>query len=319
MDKEETTMVTAIPDRVVCQDRKCEEYFHEPCLVVKPDQKGVKNRQESELDGSSDDFESAYEPANIIRRALEDLFSKVGKNVEDSDQAKDLQSCEEAAYSGKKDGSGAVESNSDRKEEKISASEDCLRERNGERKSVKVEKFSKPINKRVEDMTEMIKSMFDPCIEKIEPDGDDSCCSFLDRKIKKKLYEESLKPSCLFHEDTMQKKFREQGVSYSSYMSKDVLKKTIKACDLTAEGLTSEVKDSSEQQKEEKKSACEGWLQVCEARVHPAPRLLSLPQPPALPQCSSWTKSVSSWDYSKVALGGGATIVALFAVYRCFR
>ena len=74
-------MVTAIPDRVVRQDRRCEENFHEPCLVVKPDQKGVKNRQESELDGSSDDFESAYEPANIIRRALDDLFSKVGKNV----------------------------------------------------------------------------------------------------------------------------------------------------------------------------------------------------------------------------------------------
>ena len=89
-----------------------------------------------------------------------------------------MQSCEEAAYSGMKDGSGAVESNSDRKEEKISASEDCLRKRNGERKSVKVENLSKPINKRVEDMTEMIKSMFDPCIEKIEPNGDDSCWLF---------------------------------------------------------------------------------------------------------------------------------------------
>jgi len=118
MDKEETTMATAISDRVVRQDGRCEENFHEPCLVVKPDQKGVKSRQESKLDGSSDDFESAYEPANVIRRALEDLFSKVGENVEDSDRVKDLQSCEEAAHSGKKDGSRAEESDSDRKEER---------------------------------------------------------------------------------------------------------------------------------------------------------------------------------------------------------
>jgi len=118
----------------------------------------------------------------------------------------------------------------------------------------------------------------------------------------------------------MEKKFREQGVSYSSDMSKDVLKKTIKACDLTAEGFTSEVKVSSEQQKKEERGACEGWLQVCEASVHPAPRMmLTPPPPPALPQCSLWNESVSSWDYSKVALGGGATILALFAVYRCFR
>ena len=54
----------------------------------------------------------------------------------------------------------------------------------------------------------------------------------------------------------MQKKFREQGVSYSSDMSKDVLKKTIKACDLTAEGFTSEVKVSSEQLKKEPGKGC---------------------------------------------------------------
>ena len=66
----------------------------------------------------------------------------------------------------------------------------------------------------------------------------------------------------------MHKKFREQGVPYSSDLSKD----TLKACDLTAEGFTSEVKDSSEQQKEEEKNACEGWLQVCEARVGPGVR-----------------------------------------------
>ena len=257
---------------------KCEENFHKPCIVVKLDQKGVKNRQESELDGSSDDFESAYEPANIIRRALEDLFSKVGENVNDSDRVKDLQSCEETAYSGKKGSSGTMQCDSDGKKQKLSASEGCLRERNGEKKSVKVEKFSKSINKRVEDMTEMIKLMFDPCIEKREPDGNDSCCSFLDRKIKKNIYEESLKPSCSFHEDTMHKKFREQGVSYSSDLSKDALK----ACDLTAEGFTSEMKDSPEQQKEEEKSACEGWLQVCEGRVDPAPRMLALPAPHTL-------------------------------------
>ena len=102
-------------------------------------------------------------------------------------RVKDLQSCEETAYSGKKGSSGAEESNSDKKEEEISASEDCLRERNGEKKSAKVEKFSKSINKRVENMTEMIKLMFDLCIEKREPDGNDSCCSFLDRKMKKKI------------------------------------------------------------------------------------------------------------------------------------
>jgi len=161
--------------------------------------------------------------------------------------------------------------------------------------------------------------MFDPCIEKRESDGNDSFPSFLYHKIKKKLYEDCVKPSCSFHEDTMWKKFGDQGVSYSSDKSKDILKKTINARDLITGVFTSEAKDSSEQQKQEERGACEGWLQVCEGRVHPAPRMLTPPSPPALPQCSLWTKSVSSWDYSKVALGGGATIVALFAVYRYFR
>ena len=315
------------------QKERCKEIFHEPCLACEAD-KPVESRNKTESHEIGDEFESGYEPANMIRKALTAIFSKVKKDADETDGMKDLQDCEEISFK-KKNCLEDLDCDGNGKEEKTSAlSKDCLIEGSGGHK-LKIIKVSKPRD-RVEDMIEMIQSMFGPCVENREFDGDEG---FLDRKMKKATEMKS-KP-LIFHEDAMQKNFEEESVLYSSEMDEDV-KKTVKAYYGMAGGFTTDVRDSSGQEQQEEKSAYDitydEWqtldsiyqkeinanetFAVETGKEIPLPKC-SLGQLQAEMMFADMKKKADSrhglLDYSKIAFGCGVAAITLFSVYRCFR
>ena len=316
---------------------------------VKSHEKGVEDG-EGGSDGDSDcEFESEYEPANFICRALTEVFSQIQSNFREPDRiTEDLQNCAKAASGEEKETLEKVERENDGKEETISASEEgLLRARSGEQKAAKVERVSKPTKERVQHMTEMTKSTTDPCVGRREFVSNDS---FLCHKVtKKKLKEDNSKPSCSFHGDTMPKKFEDKSILYSSDLSKGT-KKTVKAHYGMKEDFSSDVTGLSEQVKQEQKSDItdEEWqtldsfsrekVNVKETvqsgkefqdyafwknvEKFPVPQF-TLEQIPAetmfVTDMKKRAGSCDPWDYSRIALGGGAAVLVLFAVYRCFR
>ena len=130
-----------------------------------------------------------------------------------------------------------------------------------ERSNVKKDSQSR-IKEGVENMTEMITSMFAPCITKSQFEHDYE--SFLYSKIKK-ITKESKEQFCLppgGHEKAMQRSFEDESVIYSSEMAEN-LKQTVKAYYMMAGGFASESRRLSEQEQAREEDGKEfGVLQV---------------------------------------------------------
>ena len=79
------------------QKERCEEIFHESCLAFEAN-KPVESRNKTESHETGDQFESGYEPANMIRKALTVIFSKIKEDANETDGMKDLQDCDEISF-----------------------------------------------------------------------------------------------------------------------------------------------------------------------------------------------------------------------------
>ena len=195
---------------------------------------------------------------------------------------------------------------------------------------------------RIHHMTEMISSMFDPPFVGTERfDGNES---FLDLKMES-LTEQNAWSSCFFDEEAMQKKYEDESVLYSTDMSEDI-KMTIKAYYGMAGGFI----DPLEQVKQEEKKAYNITSQEWKSLVSLFSKDISVKESVETGKeyryCGVWstqelTDSQCSlvelqeetvfadmekkancchgWDCSKIAIGGGAMVLGLFAVYACVR
>ena len=225
---------------------------------------------------------------------------------------------------------------SDAKEKMISESDDSLEEDSEGEKNLSTKE-------RIHHMTETISSFFDPaCVGTERFSGDQS---FLDYKMER-LFEQNARSSYFFHEDAMQKKYEDESVLYSSDMSEDI-KMTIKAYYGMAGGFTDpleqvkleeekayditsqewkslvsifskeiNVKESTETGKESQFSG--DWRDVQELPDSQC-SLVNLQEETIFMDMDKNVNCLDGWDYSKIAIGGGAVVLALFAVYACSR
>lgn len=194
--------------------------------------------------------------------------------------------------------------------------------------------FSKP-KERVEDMTEMINSMFAPCVAKRNFDDYES---YLYPKIKELITGESTKPLRLppgGYEETMQRTFADESALYSNEMTEDV-KKTIKAHYMMAGGFSDDLKRLSEEarkeEEEEEEDSCVIQEEINTGRSTQLENVQELPFPTySLGEIQaerfflSMEKEAESrreWeykDYAEVAIGCGTVAFVLFTVYRFLR
>ena len=212
---------------------------------------------------------------------------------------------------------------------------------------------SKP-KERVEDMTEMITSMFAPCVTQRKFDEDYE--SFFYPKIRR-LTEKSTKPLYLppgGYEQTMQRKFEEEeSVIYSSEMTEDV-KQTVKAHYMMAGGFANDLRRMSEQKQARKEEDRESNViqEEIETQHRGDNNVVSKTSDTAgdtqelgfvkyvnklpVPTCSLGELQAESifsnmekeaeyhrqWeykDYATVAVGCGTLALVLFSVYRFLR
>ena len=371
MAKDEATVMTAVSCDEVPQNEKCDngEMNQDPCFALNPEkgtesqeetgsdtcptvrpENGKESREEVEPNEFDDDFESGDEPANMIRKALTLIFSKVKRDVEEAAAMKNSEGCDEIESAKKDSLETPVEYDSTCKEENESVSEDGLKAEKSEGNVSEVEEFLKPVKESVEVMREMIRAMCGPHVEKKEFDGS---CEFLDDHMEKVTGKTS-KPAFVFHEDGMEKDFEEENGLYSSDMGENI-KRTVKAYYGMAGGFTSDPTESSEKNSQDEQSAHayditdEEWQTLDSIQFREEGNNLTgtvqsnsefkdygfwrYAQELPVPQCSlgqlqaeaiiadmeKQAASRRTWDYSKIAIGCGAASVTLFALYRCFR
>lgn len=209
------------------------------------------------------------------------------------------------------------------------------------------------IKEGVENTTEMITSMFAPCVTKSQFEDDYE--NFLYPKIKK-ITKDSKEQFCLppgGHEEAMQRSFEDESVIYLSEMAEN-LKQTVKAYYVMAGGFASESRRLSEKEQARKEDGKEfGALQVemetgnsqddivVSGAIETAPELQELhfikyEQKVLVPTCSpgelkagntiSCTEkkadSCCRWkykDHAIVACGMVAFVFISVSVYRFFR
>ena len=213
-------------------------------------------------------------------------------------------------------------------------------------------KDSKP-KEGVENMTEMITSMFAPCV--IKTQFEDDYESFLYPKIKK-MTKESKEQFCLppgGYEEVLQRSLEDESVIYSSEIAEN-LKRTVKAYYMMAGGFACDSRRLSEKEQARKEDGKEfGVLQVevetgnsqddivVSETIESSPRSQELrftkyEQKVLVPTCSPGelkagntilrpeekVDSRRSWvykDYAVIACGMVAFVFIPVSVYRFFR
>ena len=228
-----------------------------------------------------------------------------------------------------------LESDSDAKEEMISKSDDSLEDESEGEKNLSTEE-------RIHRMTEMISSMFNPpCVGRERFDGHGN---FLDLKMER-LTEQNTRSSCFFDEDAMQKKYEDESVLYSTDMSgdkkmtikayygmaggfidplKQVKHEEKKAYDITSQEWKSlvsifskdiSVKESVETGKEYRYCGVWSTQELTDSQCS----LVELQEETVFVEMENKANCCHGWDCLKIAIGGGAVVLGLFAVYSCVR
>lgn len=218
------------------------------------------------------------------------------------------------------------------------------------RQRSKVKKVSK-LKEGIENMTEMITSMFAPCVTKRQFDDDYE--SFLYPKIEK-ITKENTEQLCLppgGYEEVMQRSFKDERVIYSSEMTEN-MKQTVKAHYMMAGGFASDVRRLSEEEQarkeeervyrvlqEEMETGNSQDDVVVSETIKTAPeiqelRFMKYVQKVSVPTCSpgelkagnvisGMEKKADSrrkWEYKDYAIAAcGMVAFVLFSVYRFFR
>ncbi|XP_078368768.1 uncharacterized protein LOC144652583 [Oculina patagonica] len=217
-------------------------------------------------------------------------------------------------------------------------------------KKAKVKNGSMP-KERVEDMAEMITTMFAPCVTKREFDEDYE--GFLYPKIKR-LTEESMRPLCLppgGYKETMQRTFDDESVFCSNEMAMDA-RQMVKAHYMMAGGFANELRRLSDQEQARKEEEIESSVTQEETGSGHSHIVFSITIENAaqtqelgfmkyvcklpVPTCSlgehqaeesiilsiEEDESHRKWeykDYAAVAVGCGTVAFALYSVYTLFR
>ncbi|KAL9978561.1 hypothetical protein ACROYT_G016094 [Oculina patagonica] len=217
-------------------------------------------------------------------------------------------------------------------------------------KKAKVKNGSMP-KERVEDMAEMITSMFAPCVTKREFDLDYE--GFVYPKIKG-LTEESTRPLGFpagGYQETMQRTFEEENLLYSSGMTEDA-RQMVKAYYMMAGGFANELRRLSDQEQARKEEEIESSVTQEETGLGHDCTVFSITIENAaqtqelgfmkyvcklpVPTCSlgehqaeesifssiEEEESHRKWeykDYAAVAVGCGTVAFALYSVYTLFR
>ncbi|XP_078368771.1 uncharacterized protein LOC144652586 isoform X1 [Oculina patagonica] len=217
-------------------------------------------------------------------------------------------------------------------------------------KKAKVKNGSMP-KERVEDMTEMITSMFAPCVAKRQFDEDYE--GFVYPKIKG-LTEKSTRPLCLptgGYKETMKRTFDDESVFYSNEMAEDA-RQTVKAHYMMAGGFANELRRLSDQEQARKEEEIESSVTQEETGLGHDCIVFSITIENAaqtqelgfmkyvcklpVPTCSlgehqaeesifssiEEEESHRKWeykDYAAVAVGCGSVAFALYSVYTLFR
>lgn len=302
----------------VQREESYQENVHETCVAFNEDE-GMKYREETKSNGNDDDSDSNYEPANVIRRALTLIFSRVNNGNDQTSSAQDHQDLGRGGLT-KMDGSDAPKYSENVKDEEVLITGD--RGRREERNSSVVNAASGS-KQGVKAMREMRGSMSaESNFVREEFIGNEGSIA---QKIKAA---EKRSRSLIFQEDSMDKEFKEEGFLYPSDVDED-LKKTIKAYCGMAGGFTNESSASltlgQEIEKDKYDISEEEWQsldRICQGRRYvqklPIPRcFLGRMQAKNLPVYMD-RKATSRLvlDYSKIAIGCGVAALTLFAVYR---
>ena len=272
----------------------------------------------SSLEGSEDDFDSPYEPANAMRKALMMIFSKVKSDVRTAASKENVNGvCEENAHA-------------------LIMKDDI--------QTAKRKNDGKNDKKSVDHMMEMITTMFDPPNASRRRFGDEE--SFVDDyKLK-----ESDATLLLLVESPREKNIVDERTLQPGDMSDDA-KRTLEAYYEMAVGFSTIARSESFQQvKQEEKSAyditTQEWKSLEQIFTNGNPlvkkdlefedfgqRLHTQPGLPGL-LCSSGqrhvddtfvdfenspSKSSCEWNYSAIAIGSGAAALLLLIGYRYFR
>lgn len=270
------------------------------------------------LEGNGDEFDSPYEPANAMRKALAIIFSKVKSDVRVAPSKENVHGvCEENAH---------------------------VRTMTDNIKAAQRKNDGKNDKKSVDHMMEMITTMFDPPNASRRRLGNDET-SVDDYKLK-----ENDARHLLLIENAKEKNVVEETILQPGDMSDDA-KKTLKAYYEMAGGFSTVASTESFQQvKQEEKCAyditTQEWKSLEEIFKNGNPlvkndlefqdfrqRPYTQPGLPGL-LCPSGqrhventfvdfenrpSKSSCKWNYSAIAVGSGAAALALFIGYRYFR
>lgn len=311
---------TCFRDEVQMEERY-QENVHEYCAAFNADE-GMKYREKTKSNESDEDSDSNYEPANVIRRALTVIFSKV-KNG--NDQNSSAQAHQDLGKDGltKMEGSEAPEYSENVKDDKLLITGDCLKDRRGDERNSTVVNASES-KEGAKDMREVMRSMSaESCLVREEFIGNEGSVA---QKMKA-----AASRSLNFQEDSMGKEFKEERFLYPSDMDEGS-KKTIKAYYGMAGGFANEssvsLTQAQEIEKDEYDISEEEWQtlhRICQGRRYvqklPIPRcFLGRLQAETVPFYMD-RKATSRFvlDYSKIAIGCGVAALTLFAVYKCFR
>ena len=313
-------IATCFGDEVQKEERY-QENVHENCVAF--NEEGMKYREETKSNENDDDSDSNYEPANVIRRALTVIFSRVNKGKDQNSSAQDHQDLGKDGLT-KVEGSEAPEYSENVKDEKVSVTGDCLEDRRGDERNSSVVNAASESKDGVKDMKEVTRSMSaESCLVREEFIGNEGSVA---QKIKA-----AASRSLNFQEDSMDKEFKEERFLYHSDVDEGS-KKTIKAYYGMAGGFTTESSASLTQGQEIEKDVYdiseEEWQtldRICQGRRYvqklPIPRcfLERLPAETMLVDMDRKGTSHFVLDYSKIAIGCGVAALTLFAVYKCFR
>lgn len=312
-------IATCFGDEVQREERY-QENVHENCVAFNAE--GMKYRKETRSNENDDDSDSNYEPANVIRRALTIIFSRV--NIR-NDQTSSVQDHQDLGKDGltKMEGSETPEYSENGKDEKVSVTGDCLKDRQGDERSSSVVNASES-KEGAKDMREVMRSMSaESCLVREEFIGNEGSVA---QKV-----EAAASRSLNFQEDSMDKEFKGERFLYPSDVDEGS-KKTIKAYYGMAGGFTNESSASLTQgqeiEKDEYDISEEEWQtldRICQGRRYvqklPIPRcfLGRLPAETVPVYMDRKATPRLVLDYSEIAIGCGVAALTLFAVYKCFR
>ena len=317
---ERTVIATCFGDEVHSEEGY-QGNVHENCVAFNAEE-GMKYREETKSNGNDDDSDSNYEPANVIRRALTVIFSRVNIRNDQTSSAQDHQDLGKDGLT-KMEGSETPEYSENGKDEKVSVTGDCLKDTRGDERNSTVVNASES-KESVKDMKEVVRSMSaESCLVREEFIGNEGSVA---QKIKA-----AASRSLNFQEDSMDKEFKEERFLYPSDVDEGS-RKTIKAYYGMAGGFTTEssvsLTQGQEIEKDEYDISEEEWQtldRICQGRRYvqklPIPRcfLGRLPAETVPVYMDRKATPRLVLDYSKIAIGCGVAALTLFAVYKCFR